>query len=486
MLLIKRPDKITLKNNKNHYTIDYKLGRQAEEKYFQVVSKSKDNKDVKEMLDKTIWNKDFKDAFQMGFVIDMFDIDLHKAIITSNMEPINKINRSNYKKSVKLNSNKRNKNVTRFPYFISTFYNKDDEKTEPCQKEQLIQKYNLVRYLLCFDVVEKKGNALFNMSNICDSKSIELIYLGLLLFQKVNVYISPFYDIYLYLEVFDPLIEKKTLLKDEFSIIPKPDFDLLNKYLHTSFKERIKLYNTLLNEQYHDYMEQVYSLYVQQITYLNIEPKKYSKQLEFINEFVFKSFKNTFDGNQLTRVHSSVNFKEGQFIYDMIKKHDYKKCAEVGLAFGISAMYILHAIQNYRNNFLISIDPCQTEQWKNMGLKLIKEVSLSKNHTLIEEKSYTALPKLLEEYGEGSFDFIFIDGWHTFDYTLVDFFYADLLVKVDGMIIVDDVLHRGVNKFEKYIKSNYGFYKQLHSPKTVGCFKKLSKDDRDWDFHKDF
>ena len=46
MLLIKRPDKITLKNNQNNYNTDYKLGRQSEEKYFQVVSKSKDNKDV--------------------------------------------------------------------------------------------------------------------------------------------------------------------------------------------------------------------------------------------------------------------------------------------------------------------------------------------------------------------------------------------------------------------------------------------------------
>lgn len=486
MLLIKRPDKISLKNNKNNYNVDYKLGRQSEEKYFQVVSKSKDNKDVKEMLDKTIWNKDFKNAFQKGFMIDMFDIDLHKAVITSNMEPINKINKSNYKKSVKLNSSKKNKNVTRFPYFISTFYHKDDEKTEPCQKEQLIQKYNLVRYLLCFDVVEKKGNALFNMSNICDSKSIDLIYLGLLLFQKVNIYISPFYDIYLYLEVFDPLIEKKDLFRDNFSVSAKPELDLLKKYINTSFRERIRLYYTLLNEQYHDFMERVYTLYVQQITYLNIEPKKYAKQMEFINEFVFKGFKNTFDGSKLTRVHSSVNFKEGEFIYKMIKEHDYKKCAEVGLAFGISAMYILHAIQNYRNNFLISIDPCQTEQWKNMAIKLIKEANLDKTHTLMEEKSYTALPKLLEKYGEGSLDFIFIDGWHTFDYTLVDFFYADLLVREGGMIIVDDVLHRGVNKFEKYIKTNYGFYKQLNSPKTVGCFKKLRKDDRDWDFHRDF
>ena len=38
MLLIKRPDKITLKNNQNNYNTDYRLGRQSEEKYFHDVS----------------------------------------------------------------------------------------------------------------------------------------------------------------------------------------------------------------------------------------------------------------------------------------------------------------------------------------------------------------------------------------------------------------------------------------------------------------
>ena len=44
------------------------------------------------------------------------------------------------------------------------------------------------------------------------------------------------------------------------------------------------------------------------------------------------------------------------------------------------------------------------------------------------------------------FDLIFIDGWHTFYYTLVDFFYSNLLLKIGGMIIIDDALHAGVAK----------------------------------------
>ena len=73
---------------------------------------------------------------------------------------------------------------------------------------------------------------------------------------------------------------------------------------------------------------------------------------------------------------------------------------------------------------LMSIDPYQKDknQWNSMGLKLIKKLELDERHHYIPEKSYISMPKLLSTYGEEYFDFIFIDGWHTFDYTLIDFF----------------------------------------------------------------
>ncbi len=61
------------------------------------------------------------------------------------------------------------------------------------------------------------------------------------------------------------------------------------------------------------------------------------------------------------------------------------------------------------------------------------------------------LTQLLNTYGENYLDFIFIDGWHTFDYTLIDFFYADKLLRKDGIILIDDALHKGVEKFVKNI-----------------------------------
>jgi predicted O-methyltransferase YrrM len=92
----------------------------------------------------------------------------------------------------------------------------------------------------------------------------------------------------------------------------------------------------------------------------------------------------------------------------------------------------------------------------------------------------------LEKYGANSFDMIFIDGWHTFDYTLVDFFYANLLLKINGIIIIDDALHNGVKKCVDYLTTNYVFYKKLVSPITVATFKKTRDDDRSWNFHKNF
>ena len=105
---------------------------------------------------------------------------------------------------------------------------------------------------------------------------------------------------------------------------------------------------------------------------------------------------------------------------------------------------------------------------------------------LIEKKSYEAMPELLKKEEE-NFDFIFIDGWHTFDYTLVDFFYADKLLRKGGIIIIDDATHLGVKKCLKYIDTNYkDFYFRLKSHNSIACYKKTGNDKRDWNYHKFF
>ena len=70
---------------------------------------------------------------------------------------------------------------------------------------------------------------------------------------------------------------------------------------------------------------------------------------------------------------------------------------------------------------------------------------------LIEKRSEFALPEVLEADGEGKFDFVFVDGWHTFDHILLDCFYATRLLRVGGYLAIDDLLMRPVHRAADYV-----------------------------------
>jgi len=198
------------------------------------------------------------------------------------------------------------------------------------------------------------------------------------------------------------------------------------------------------------------------------------------------------NGNYV-KVHSNIKNDEGKLLYSLIKKTQSTQVLEIGMAYGLSSLFILQSLKYFsvKHNKdtkynLTSVDPFQTTQWENLGVQNLINAHLNNNHTLIQQKSYIAMPILLNE--KKLFDLIFIDGWHTFDYTLLDLFYAFLLLKKDGYIIIDDALHPGVNKVTKYVQTNYPFLKKIDTEvKTVAVYQKISdSDDRPWNFHKDF
>ena len=56
-----------------------------------------------------------------------------------------------------------------------------------------------------------------------------------------------------------------------------------------------------------------------------------------------------------------------------------------------------------------------------------------------------------------TFQFALIDGWHTFDQTLLDFYYLNRLLEEAGVILVDDLGLPAVNKAIRYVL-NYPTY----------------------------
>lgn len=139
-------------------------------------------------------------------------------------------------------------------------------------------------------------------------------------------------------------------------------------------------------------------------------------------------------------------------LYELVRKVKPKVVVEVGLACGTTAAAVLTGIKENGGGKLISIDPGQSTQWHNCGVATIKRAGLSEWHELMEDFDYFALPKLLREGLK--VDIGYIDGWHTFDYALLDWFYLDKMVVDKGIIGFNDSHFRSVHRVLKFVLSH--------------------------------
>jgi predicted O-methyltransferase YrrM len=154
---------------------------------------------------------------------------------------------------------------------------------------------------------------------------------------------------------------------------------------------------------------------------------------------------------------TSISAEEGDFLWRLVRDNGYQKTIEIGCALGISSLYICDAAASGSGAAHVAVDPFQSTQWQNLGVRNVQARG-TKNFTLIEEVSELALPRLLGQ--KETFDFAFIDGWHTFDHTLVDFFYLNRMVRVGGMIAFDDANWPAVTKVLRYL-SHYPAYEVI-------------------------
>lgn len=207
---------------------------------------------------------------------------------------------------------------------------------------------------------------------------------------------------------------------------------------------------------------------------------------------------------QIHKLHSHIDRKEGEFLFSIISEDSsIRNTLEVGCAYGLSSLHICSALQDRSGVSHTIIDPFQNTQWDGVGIRNLETAGID-FFTLIETKSELALPRLLETK-EGQFDFIFIDGWHTFDHTLLDCFYATRLLRVGGVLAIDDAHFKSVSRVVKFLK-NYPCYKEAGSVEgnlnnhpyyqeadliddnlreTMVALKKVEEDNRNWYWHND-
>lgn len=154
------------------------------------------------------------------------------------------------------------------------------------------------------------------------------------------------------------------------------------------------------------------------------------------------------DGNKHPIGKHGINAAEGRFLSDFIdSRPDIKRTLEVGCAYGFSSLYITGSLSGRDGAHHVIVDPDQRTAWGGIGVANLDRAGID-FYELREEPSELALPGMVDR-GD-TFDLAFIDGWHTFDHTLVDLFYANRLVRTGGYIIIDDADWISVSKALSY------------------------------------
>ncbi|MBE0643764.1 MAG: class I SAM-dependent methyltransferase [Bacteroidetes bacterium] len=139
--------------------------------------------------------------------------------------------------------------------------------------------------------------------------------------------------------------------------------------------------------------------------------------------------------------------ERGKLIYEFVRARQPKRILELGFAHGTSTCYMAAALEENGGGRITTIDSRVAKQRvPDIHSLLDKSGLASFVETVYAERSYTwELLKLLEDATkegktEPLFDFVFIDGGHTWDSDGFSFLLADRLLKPGGWVLFDDVI----------------------------------------------
>ena len=102
----------------------------------------------------------------------------------------------------------------------------------------------------------------------------------------------------------------------------------------------------------------------------------------------------------------------------------------------------------------------------------IARSGLSNWHEMHEDFDFKVLPRLLESGKK--IDFAYIDGWHTFDYTLLDWWYIDKMLHPGGIAAFNDCAWPAVDKAIRFVITHRKYTEiDVGTPRQSGRKNKL-------------
>jgi len=160
----------------------------------------------------------------------------------------------------------------------------------------------------------------------------------------------------------------------------------------------------------------------------------------------------TLDGTAALPLKDAIDSETGSLLQKLIRQKRPAVTLEIGLAYGVSALFICEALVGVGGRKHIAIDAFQNSVWHGIGIHHVRAAGFSALVELREQLSEYALPQLVKE--GVTVDFAFIDGSHTFDQKMIDFFYVDRILNVGGVIAFDDCNWPSIHQVCRFIATN--------------------------------
>jgi predicted O-methyltransferase YrrM len=166
-------------------------------------------------------------------------------------------------------------------------------------------------------------------------------------------------------------------------------------------------------------------------------------------EALERSETRTADG-RVVPLEGAVSLDEARFLGAVVRGVRPRCSVEIGLAGGVSTVAILQALEENGGGEHHVVDPYQAN-YGDAGLELVRAAGLERRmvfHRAFPEEVLPGLPSL---------DFVFIDGSHLFDLTLMEFVLADKKLAVGGLVAWHDLWMPSVQKAVRYVLANRAY-----------------------------
>jgi predicted O-methyltransferase YrrM len=173
-----------------------------------------------------------------------------------------------------------------------------------------------------------------------------------------------------------------------------------------------------------------------------------------------------------------ISIEQGAQLFRLVRDRGVVTAFEVGFAYGFSTIWILAGLSGRAGSSHTAIDPFERSTWKGVGLAQAARLTADAAFEHVEDYAIHALSRMIKQGDKAQF--AFIDGYHRFDDTLVEFYLADQVIEPGGVIAFDDLWMPSVRAVVDFVETNRAYQRLANPAGNMAVLEKLADDDRPW------